>query len=145
MGTHERVFCRFAVPDETGTRGGEDGEHGGWAPSGPTAAGAERETHLALASLTLIRGRARSSLSRWLCSVRRRSLSSDMDCLCGREFMVQDGTGSRTLRQGVWCDVRGRWRRERRGEKVMTKGGKGAEGGSEGVLAGGRGWRCGAR
>ena len=93
-------------------RRGKGGEYAEWTPSGPTAAGAERETHLALASLTLIRGRARSSLSRWLCSVRRRSLSSDMDCLCGREFMVQDRTASRKLRQGVWCDVRGRWRRE---------------------------------
>ena len=51
-------------------------------------------THLALASLTRIRGRARSSRSRWLCSVRRRSLSSDIDCLCGRPFMfdrVEEG------------------------------------------------------
>lgn len=44
--------------------------------------------YLALASLTLMRGRARSSRRRWLCSVRRRSLSSDMDCLCGRAFIV---------------------------------------------------------
>jgi len=43
---------------------------------------------LALASLTLILGRVRSSLNRWLCSVRRRSFSSDMDCLCGRAFMM---------------------------------------------------------
>lgn len=40
------------------------------------------------ASLTRIRGRWRSSRSRELCSVSRRSLSSDMDCLCGREYMV---------------------------------------------------------
>jgi len=45
-------------------------------------------THLALASLTLTLGLAKSSRNRWLCSVKRRSLSSDMDCLCGREFMV---------------------------------------------------------
>lgn len=37
-----------------------------------------------LASLTLILGRARSSLSLVLCSVRRLSLSSAIDCLCGR-------------------------------------------------------------
>lgn len=48
---------------------------------------------LALASLTLILGRARSSLSLWLCSVRRRSLSSDIDCLCGREFIMEAGRG----------------------------------------------------
>ena len=90
--------------------------------SGDGGEAGEGETHLALASLTLIRGRARSSLSRWLCSVRRRSLSSDMDCLCGREFMVQDGTASRKLRQGVWCDARGRWRREGEGRKGDDKG-----------------------
>lgn len=45
-------------------------------------------THELLASLTLILGLFRSSLSLWLCSVNRRSLSSDMDCLCGREDMV---------------------------------------------------------
>ena len=59
-------------------------------------------THLALASLTRIRGRARSSRSRWLCSVRRRSLSSDIDCLCGRPFMfdrvAEGGIGD----GGVW-------------------------------------------
>lgn len=43
---------------------------------------------LALASLTRILGRARSSLNRWLCSVNRLSFNSDMDCLCGREFIV---------------------------------------------------------
>jgi hypothetical protein len=46
--------------------------------------------NLALASLTLTRGLAKSSRSRWLCSVRRRSFSSDIDCLCGRVFMVGD-------------------------------------------------------
>jgi hypothetical protein len=35
--------------------------------------------HLVLASLTRIRARVRSSFSRWLCSFRRRSLSSDME------------------------------------------------------------------
>lgn len=59
-----------------------------------------RVAHLALASLTRIRGRERSSLSRWLCSVRRRSLSSDIDWLRGREeFMLAGGEG------------RARWRR----------------------------------
>lgn len=38
-------------------------------------------THELLASLTLILGLFKSSLSLWLCSVKRRSLSSDMDCL----------------------------------------------------------------
>ncbi len=36
-------------------------------------------TYLALASLTLTRGRARSSRRRWLCSIRRLSFSSDID------------------------------------------------------------------
>lgn len=84
-GTHEGVFCRFAIPDETVRRGQRVSTTVG---SGDGGEGEEGEAYLALASLTLIRGRARSSLSRWLCSVRRRSLSSDMDCLCGREFMV---------------------------------------------------------
>ena len=34
---------------------------------------------LALASLTRMRGRPRSSRNRWLCSIKRRSFSSDMD------------------------------------------------------------------
>src|SRR5882762_4787453 len=42
---------------------------------------------LALASLTLMRGRLRSSRRRWLCSSSRRSLSSDMDCF-GRDDMM---------------------------------------------------------
>ena len=46
-----------------------------------------RLSYLALASLTRMRGRARSSRRRALCSIRRRSFSSDIDCLCGR-FMV---------------------------------------------------------
>ena len=37
------------------------------------------EPYLALASLTFTRGRARSSLRRWLCSIKRLSLSSDID------------------------------------------------------------------
>jgi hypothetical protein len=45
-------------------------------------------THLALASDTLTLGLSMSSLSRWLCSVNLLSLSYDMDCLCGRAFMV---------------------------------------------------------
>ena len=52
---------------------------------------------LSAASLTRMRGLARSSLSLWLCSVSLRSLSSDMDCLCGREFMVDGGMGGQTL------------------------------------------------
>lgn len=51
-------------------------------------------THLALASLTRILGRAKSSLNRWLCSVNLLSFSSDIDCLCGREFMVDNVHGS---------------------------------------------------
>ena len=59
-------------------------------------------THLALASLTFILGLARSSLSRWLCSRRRRSLSSDIDCLCGR-FIVDYLVGRRDgLNVEVW-------------------------------------------
>lgn len=50
-------------------------------------------THLALASLTRILGRARSSLSLWLCSVNRLSFNSDIDCLCGREFIVGSARG----------------------------------------------------
>lgn len=38
-------------------------------------------THLLLASLTRILGRAKSSFKRWLCSINLRSLSSDIDCL----------------------------------------------------------------
>lgn len=47
---------------------------------------------LALASLTRMRGRARSSRRRWLCSSSRRSLSSDMDCF-GREDILDDVEG----------------------------------------------------
>ena len=42
--------------------------------------GTRKAIYLALASLTLIRGRARSSLRRWLCSIRRLNFSSDIDC-----------------------------------------------------------------
>ena len=42
--------------------------------------GGRRAIYLALASLTLIRGRARSSLRRWLCSISRLNFSSDIDC-----------------------------------------------------------------
>ena len=45
---------------------------------------------LALASLTRMRGRPRSSRNRWLCSRRRRSLSSDMDCF-GRDDIENNG------------------------------------------------------
>ena len=65
-----------------------------------------RTTHLALASLTRIRGRWRSSFSRWLCSVRRRSLSSDIDCLCGRLFIFAGGcSGKRTSRPVCYLAV----------------------------------------
>ena len=50
----------------------------------------DMRTYLALASLTRTLGRARSSRNRWLCSTKRRSLSSDIDCLCGRELMLTD-------------------------------------------------------
>jgi len=60
---------------------------------------------LALASLTLIRGLAKSSLSRWLCSVRRRSFSSDMDCLCGRPFIFQ----LRNAARSSWSGIESRW------------------------------------
>lgn len=63
------VLCRFAVTNQAVRvcKSLEEVERKG--------------RYLALASLTLMRGRARSSRRRWLCSVRRRSLSSDMDCL----------------------------------------------------------------
>jgi len=46
---------------------------------------------LPLASLTRFRGLARSSRRRSMCSHKRRYLSSDMDCLWGRELMMMDG------------------------------------------------------
>jgi len=56
-------------------------------PTGPQTEGTrwsfvvlQYRIRLALASLTLIRGRARSSLRRWLCSIRRLNFSSDIDC-----------------------------------------------------------------
>lgn len=102
-------------------------------------------THLALASLTLIRGLARSSLSRWLCSVRRRSLSSDMDCLWGREFMAGmlrvagsgTGLGSREKAGKGWEE-----RREKRCEKGWASDGRRSAGGRTG-LALGEGGGCG--
>ena len=63
-------------------------------------------TYLALASLTFIRGLARSSLSRWLCSRRRRSFSSDIDCLCGRFIVVYLLGGGDGLNVGVWEELR---------------------------------------
>ena len=69
--TDEVVFCCFAVPDEARVANIHE-------QSAPVEAGL---TYLALASLTLIRGLAKSSRRRALCSVRRLSLSSDMDCL----------------------------------------------------------------
>lgn len=76
------VFCRFAVADQAVGRVGEQ-----------EARKKRKDGYLALASLTLMRGRARSSRRRWLCSVRRRSLSSDMDCLWGRAFIVCERRG----------------------------------------------------
>lgn len=72
--------------------------------------------HLVLASLTRMRGRARSSRSLWLCSVRRRSLSSDMDCLCGREFIFAGCVGGGERERGFdgvanWTEVPQEWRR----------------------------------
>lgn len=49
--------------------------------------------YLALASETFSRGLARSSLSRWLCSRRRLSLSSDIDCLPPPRVLIVDGDG----------------------------------------------------
>lgn len=46
-----------------------------------------------LASLTLILGLLRSSFSRWLCSTKRRNLSSDIDCFWGREFILGKRAG----------------------------------------------------
>lgn len=66
------------------TREGRSGSTPGQHSPATTTAG----THLALASLTRILGLARSSFSRWLCSVNRLSFNSDMDCLCGREFIL---------------------------------------------------------
>lgn len=45
-------------------------------------------TYVLLASLTLILGLAKSSLKRELCSVNRRSLSSCIDILCGRDCSI---------------------------------------------------------
>jgi hypothetical protein len=50
-----------------------------------------QHAHLLLASATFILGRFKSSFSRWLCSVSRRSFSSDMDCLCGRAAFIVGG------------------------------------------------------
>jgi len=71
----------------------------------PCSKGQGGWTHLALASLTFILGLARSSLNRWLCSRRRRSLSSDIDCLCGRFIVVYLGgrIGGGELWERVSC------------------------------------------
>lgn len=82
--THKRVFRRFAVANQTGSRSVA------FVMRTRRLSSHYEMTHLALASLTRIRGLARSSRSRWLCSVRRRSLSSDIDCLCGRPFMFDE-------------------------------------------------------
>lgn len=61
-------------------------------------------TYLVLASLTLTRGRARSSRRRWLCSIRRLSFNSDIDCLPPvRELMAIGfvGYGTRKITHSV--------------------------------------------
>ena len=95
-----------------------------------------------LASLTRIRGRARSSLSRWLCSESLRSLSSDMDCFWGRLLMVagrsrgdvKEGGGGGAGDPGACGRGRTRFQRER---GVAGLGGEDQEE-EEG---GGRAWR----
>ena len=91
---HQMVCCCLAVSNETGRRETR---------SAPLSKGRGNRTDLALASLTFILGLARSSLSRWLCSRRRRSLSSDIDCLCGR-FIVVDVVGRK---DGLSVEVQG--------------------------------------
>jgi len=66
--TNEVIFGGFAVSNKTV----EQMNHARYEGDNVCA-------YLALASLTLTRGRARSSLRRWLCSIRRLSLSSDID------------------------------------------------------------------
>ena len=65
-----------------------------------------RSVHLLLASLTLIRGRAKSSLSRWLCSESLRSLSSDMDCLGTRPLMLATEAGETEPGCMRWAEAR---------------------------------------
>jgi hypothetical protein len=71
---HEVVFRRFAVADETVI------DHASQILSTERGRNAAT-THLELASLTRMRGRAKSSRSRWLCSSTLLSFSSDMACL----------------------------------------------------------------
>ena len=76
------IWCGLAVVDQAGKTLNDD------------LSGARKTAaHLLLASLTLMRGRARSSLSRWLCSESLRSLSSDVDCFEGRLLMVGASAG----------------------------------------------------
>lgn len=64
--------------------------------SGPLAVASPLQiTHLELASETRTLGRSKSSRRRWLCSVSLRSFSSDMDCLCGRAFILTERRGDR--------------------------------------------------
>ena len=77
--THEMIWCGLAIVDQAEkTR----------RVSNHKRRRRRGSPHLLLASLTLIRGLARSSLSRWLCSESLRSLSSDMDCFATRPLMV---------------------------------------------------------
>jgi hypothetical protein len=68
------------------------------------------DTHLLLASETRMRGRPKSSLRRWLCSVSLRSLSSDMDCFA-REDIVEEGGARGVGRRREKRFVRGRYSR----------------------------------
>jgi hypothetical protein len=89
-------------------------------PPAATAWGA----HLEDASLTRMRERPRSSRRRWLCSSRRRSLSSDIDCFA-RELMAG-------------CGWRGGYERAAIGIKVVVMGGgRGAHLGEDGGGGGG--------
>lgn len=81
---HKVVLCALAVVDQPITS-----KHAKLSVSSSSKGrGSRGETYDCEASETRIRGRSRSSFRRWLCSVKRRSLSSDMDCLCGLTFIV---------------------------------------------------------
>jgi hypothetical protein len=84
-GAYEVVLRVLAVADEAG----DDSVSAAAACARPGGG-----AHLLAASLARMRGRVRSSRRRWLCSVSRRSLSSDMLCLCGRALIVSYGAGA---------------------------------------------------
>jgi hypothetical protein len=85
-GRDEVVLRALAVPDQAGAR----------PVSGTPPCGIAGGAHLEDASLTRMRERPRSSRRRWLCSSRRRSLSSDIDCFA-RELMVGYGWRGREV------------------------------------------------